>query len=72
MLNMEVTQLKFTCLEKNNRNTKKKCQICPKLTIKTPERRLISGNSLHLKRYLQTLTLRLTYLNLNYKLIAGG
>ena len=26
-------------LKVNNRNTRKRCEICPKLTIKTPERR---------------------------------
>ena len=26
----------------NKRNTSKRCEICPKLTIKTPERRLVS------------------------------
>ena len=25
----------------NNRNTRTRCEICPKLTIKTPERRLL-------------------------------
>ena len=29
-------------LEVNNRNTRKRCKICPKLTIKTPEQRLAS------------------------------
>ena len=27
----------------NNRNTRKRCEICSKLTIKTPERRDVTG-----------------------------
>ena len=30
-------------LKVNNRNTKTRCEICSKLTIKTPERRLASS-----------------------------
>ena len=30
-------------LEVNNRNTRKRCEICSKLTIKTPERHPFSG-----------------------------
>ena len=29
----------------NNRNTKTKCEICSKLTIKTPERRYVTSYS---------------------------
>ena len=31
------TQLAFTCSKVNNRNTWKRCKICSKLTMKTPE-----------------------------------
>ena len=32
-------QANIYLLKVNNRNTKKRCEICSKLTIKTPERR---------------------------------
>ena len=35
------TQAGIYLLKVNNRNTKTRCEICSKLTIKTPERRLI-------------------------------
>ena len=31
--------LSFELFKVNNRNTRKRCEICSKLTIKTPERR---------------------------------
>ena len=36
-LKKKITQLTFTCPNSNNRNTIKSCEICSKLTIKTPE-----------------------------------
>ena len=30
----------------SNRNTRTRCEICSKLTIKTPERRLLGSNNL--------------------------
>ena len=34
-------------LKVNNRNTRTRCEICSKLTIKTPERRQFSGVSIN-------------------------
>ena len=66
------TQLTFTC-SKHSRNTKKRCGICLKLTIKIPERR-------HWRRYsafivdlehLSQLSLVFLLLDLNKSMLAG-
>ena len=35
----EESQIKIYLFKVNDRNTRKRCEICSKLTIKTPERR---------------------------------
>ena len=38
-MGLAITKVTFTCLKPNNRNTRIKCEMCSKLTIKTPEQR---------------------------------
>ena len=42
LIEIQLTRTSFSCIylfKDNNRNTRKRCEICSKLTIKTPERR---------------------------------
>ena len=53
----------------NNRNTRKKCEICSKLTIKTPERRR-SGVFIVNFEHISHLFLVFLLLTLNKKMLA--
>ena len=51
-LNMELKRIKgypagIYLLKANNRNIRARCEICSKLTIKIPERRLVTLNIFH-------------------------
>ena len=39
LINIVITQLTFTCSNSTIETLEKSCEICSKLTIKTPERR---------------------------------
>ena len=67
------TQVAFTYSKVNNRNTRKMCEICSKLTIKIPERRqwrrsgIFNFNFKHISH----LALVILLLTLNMQLPAG-
>ena len=59
-------------LKVNNRNTRTRCEICSKLTIKTPERRLASSGVFIVNfEHISHLVLVFLLLTLNMQLPAG-
>ena len=64
------SQLSFTCSKSINRNTRKRCETCSKLTIKTPERRRRrSGVFIVNYEHISHLFLVLLLLTLNKKML---
>ena len=58
-------------LKINSRNTKKRCEICSKLTIKTPEWRHLHHYGVFFVNFEQILRLFLLFLLLNLNIITG-
>ena len=58
-------------LKVNNRNTKTRCEICSKLTIKTPERSHWRRSSVFIANFEHISHLALVLLLLTLKVIAG-
>ena len=71
--NYQIFQPSGTYLLKvNSRNTRTRCGICSKLTIKTPERRQLSSiRCLYCKLYTHFATFLVFVLTLNMQLFAG-
>ena len=57
----------------NNRNTRKRCEICSKLTIKTPERRHWRRSDVFIvnSEYISHLFLQFLFLTLNKLMLTG-
>ena len=61
----------FYKLKVNNKNTKTSCEICSKLTIKTPERRQGRRSGVFIVNFEHTSHLVLEFLLLTLQVIAG-
>ena len=75
-----VTQSAFTCLKStiyllkvNNRNTRTRCEICSKLTIKTPKRRQWRRSGVFIVNFehISHLVLKSLLLTLNMYMLTG-
>ena len=69
----KVFSANFYLFKVNNRNTRKRCEICSKLTIKTPERRYWRRSAVFIVNFEHISHLFLVFLTLtwNKKILAG-